>query len=118
MAGIIRCDMIAESIIAAAAELGPLRVPIVVRLQGTNAEKGQEMVRCSPFHSLPVNAHVLQLANNLRREIANCDLDIHAAAGFGEAAKKATEMAKEAREREGTGGELAKRELNMGGVGS
>ena len=44
MKGIIRCDMIAESIIAAAAELGPLRVPIVVRLQGTNAEKGQEMV--------------------------------------------------------------------------
>jgi succinyl-CoA synthetase beta subunit len=36
--------MIAESIIAAAAELGPLRVPIVVRLQGTNAEKGQQMV--------------------------------------------------------------------------
>lgn len=44
--GIIRCDMIAESIIAAAAELGPLRVPIVVRLQGTNAEQGQKMVCC------------------------------------------------------------------------
>lgn len=42
--GIIRCDMIAESIIAAADELGPLRVPIVVRLQGTNAEQGQQMV--------------------------------------------------------------------------
>lgn len=36
--------MIAESIIAAADELGPLRVPIVVRLQGTNAEQGQQMV--------------------------------------------------------------------------
>lgn len=36
--------MIAESIIAAADELGPLRVPIVARLQGTNAEKGQQMV--------------------------------------------------------------------------
>jgi len=42
--GIIRCDMIAESIIAAADELGPLKVPIVVRLQGTNAEQGQQMV--------------------------------------------------------------------------
>lgn len=47
--GIIRCDMIAESIIAAADELGPLRVPIVVRLQGTNAEQGQQMVSEIPW---------------------------------------------------------------------
>lgn len=40
--GIIRCDMIAESVIAAAAEVPD--VPVVVRLQGTNAEKGQKMV--------------------------------------------------------------------------
>jgi succinyl-CoA synthetase beta subunit len=44
LVGIIRCDMIAESIIAAADELGPLRVPIVVRLQGTNSAQGQQMV--------------------------------------------------------------------------
>lgn len=37
--------MIAESIIAAASELGPLRVPMVVRLQGTNAEAGLKLVR-------------------------------------------------------------------------
>ena len=42
--GIIRCDMIAESIIGAAAELGPLRVPVVVRLQGTNSEQGLKLV--------------------------------------------------------------------------
>jgi succinyl-CoA synthetase beta subunit len=42
--GIIRCDMIAESIIGAAAELGPLRVPVVVRLQGTNSAQGLKMV--------------------------------------------------------------------------
>jgi succinyl-CoA synthetase beta subunit len=47
VAGIIRCDMIAESIISAAAQLGPLRCPIVVRLQGTNAEEGQKMVSLS-----------------------------------------------------------------------
>ena len=52
LTGIIRCDMIAESIIAAADELGPLRVPIVVRLQGTNAEQGQKMVRIQPTLSL------------------------------------------------------------------
>lgn len=40
--GIIRCDMIAESVIAAAKHVG--EVPIVVRLQGTNSEQGQAMV--------------------------------------------------------------------------
>lgn len=39
--GIIRCNMIAESIIAAAENFN---VPIVVRLQGTNAAEGQKMV--------------------------------------------------------------------------
>lgn len=42
--GIIRCDMVAESIIAAAAEIGPLKVPMVVRLQGTNSEEGLKLV--------------------------------------------------------------------------
>ena len=42
--GIIRCDMIAESIIGAAKELGPFRVPVVVRLQGTNSVKGLRLV--------------------------------------------------------------------------
>ncbi|RSM10747.1 hypothetical protein CEP52_003424 [Fusarium oligoseptatum] len=42
--GITRCDMIAESIIAAASELGPLRVPMVVRLQGTNSEAGLKLL--------------------------------------------------------------------------
>ncbi|KAK5209496.1 hypothetical protein LTR41_005032 [Exophiala xenobiotica] len=39
---IIRCDMIAESVIAAAQHFGD--VPVVVRLQGTNAEQGQQMI--------------------------------------------------------------------------
>ena len=42
--GIIRCDMIAESIVGAAAELGGFQVPVVVRLQGTNSELGLKMV--------------------------------------------------------------------------
>jgi succinyl-CoA synthetase beta subunit len=37
--------MIAESIIGAASELGSFPVPVVVRLQGTNSEKGLKMVR-------------------------------------------------------------------------
>ena len=36
--------MIAESIIAAAAEIGPLKHPMVVRLQGTNSEAGLKLV--------------------------------------------------------------------------
>lgn len=36
--------MIAESIIGAASELGPMRVPVVVRLQGTNSAEGLKMV--------------------------------------------------------------------------
>jgi succinyl-CoA synthetase beta subunit len=42
--------MVAESIISAAKDLEPLRVPLVVRLQGTSAEKGQKLVRKPEFH--------------------------------------------------------------------
>lgn len=45
--GITRCDMIADAIVAAADELGPLKYPMVVRLQGTNAEAGLETVSIS-----------------------------------------------------------------------
>ena len=44
--GIVRCDLIAEGIITAVKELG-LEVPVVVRLEGTNAEKGREMLSSS-----------------------------------------------------------------------
>jgi succinyl-CoA synthetase beta subunit len=39
--GIVRCDMIAEGIIAAVKEVG-VKVPVVVRLEGTNVELGKE----------------------------------------------------------------------------
>jgi len=41
--GIVRCDLIAEGIIIAAKKLG-VAVPVVVRLQGTNADKAREML--------------------------------------------------------------------------
>ncbi|RGP79024.1 succinyl- synthetase subunit alpha [Fusarium longipes] len=68
--GITRCDMIAESIIAAVSQLGPLQVPMVVRLQGTNSSEGLKLL-----------------------EEAN--LGIHVEADFGKAAKKAVELAEE-----------------------
>jgi succinyl-CoA synthetase beta subunit len=47
--GIVRCDMIAESIIQAASALGGFRVPVVVRLQGTNCDAAMKMVSQHSF---------------------------------------------------------------------
>ena len=41
--GIMRCDVIAEGVIAAVKEVG-LEVPLVVRLEGTNVDKGKEII--------------------------------------------------------------------------
>ncbi len=44
--GIVRCDMVATGIVEAAKKVG-VKVPIVIRLQGTNAEQGAEILRQS-----------------------------------------------------------------------
>lgn len=44
--GLIRCDMIAEGIMEAFKELD-MKIPVVVRLRGTNEEKGQKLVSIS-----------------------------------------------------------------------
>jgi succinyl-CoA synthetase beta subunit len=44
--GILRCDVLAAGVVAAAKEL-KLKVPIVIRMEGTNVEKGQEILRQS-----------------------------------------------------------------------
>jgi predicted protein tyrosine phosphatase len=41
--GIMRCDVIAEGVIAAVKEVG-LQVPLVVRLEGTNVEEGKKII--------------------------------------------------------------------------
>lgn len=53
--GVIRCDMIAESIIRAADELDMQGTPIVVRLRGTNQEQGQRMIAESGLELYPVH---------------------------------------------------------------
>ncbi|HSD68934.1 MAG TPA: ADP-forming succinate--CoA ligase subunit beta [Woeseiaceae bacterium] len=65
--GIVRCDLIAEGIIAAVKEVG-VRVPVVVRLEGTNVDKGREL-------------------------LASSGLDIIAAKNLTDAAKKAVDAA-------------------------
>lgn len=54
--GIVRCDMIAEAIVAAAAEMGGFKCPVVVRLQGTNSEKGLKLIEQSGLKNLVVEA--------------------------------------------------------------
>jgi len=44
--GIMRCDVIAEGVVAAVKEVG-LSVPLVVRLEGTNVEKGKQIINGS-----------------------------------------------------------------------
>jgi succinyl-CoA synthetase beta subunit len=41
--GIMKCDVIAEGVVAAVKEVG-LRVPLVVRLEGTNVELGKKII--------------------------------------------------------------------------
>lgn len=60
--GIMRCDVVAEGILAAAAELG-VQVPLVVRLEGTNAKEGKAILQ-------------------------NSKLNVITASGFAEAAEK------------------------------
>jgi succinyl-CoA synthetase beta subunit len=60
--GIMRCDVIAEGVVAATRELG-LKVPLVVRLEGTNVEQGKAI-------------------------LANSGLRIEAADGMGDGAKR------------------------------
>jgi succinyl-CoA synthetase beta subunit len=66
--GIVRCDLIAEGVIAAVKEVG-VKVPVVVRLEGTNAEAGRKLLEES-------------------------GLDLLTAGDLDEAAKKAVEAAR------------------------
>jgi succinyl-CoA synthetase beta subunit len=50
--GIVRCDLIAEGVVAAAGELS-VEVPLVVRLQGTNAAEGREILAKSGLNITP-----------------------------------------------------------------
>lgn len=66
--GIMRCDVIANGVVAAAKELG-LKVPMVVRLEGTNVDKGKEILK-------------------------NSGLNLYAASDMGDGAKKIVELVK------------------------
>lgn len=53
--GIVRCDLIADGIIGAVAEVD-VKVPVVVRLEGNNAELGAEKLRSSGLNIIPADS--------------------------------------------------------------
>jgi succinyl-CoA synthetase beta subunit len=52
--GIMRCDVVASGVVQAARNIG-VKVPIVVRLEGTNVEQGQEILRTSGLNFIVVD---------------------------------------------------------------
>ena len=44
--GILRCDVLAEGVISAVRDLD-VQIPVVIRMEGTNVEKGREMLQAS-----------------------------------------------------------------------
>ena len=52
--GIVRCDMVARGVVEAAKKLG-ISVPVVVRLEGTNVEEGQRVIRESGLNFTVAN---------------------------------------------------------------
>jgi succinyl-CoA synthetase beta subunit len=52
--GIVRCDLIANGIIAAAKNMN-IQVPIVVRLQGNNADKAKEIFAATDVNVISAN---------------------------------------------------------------
>jgi len=52
--GIMKCDVIAEGVVAAAREMG-LKIPLVVRLQGTNVDLGKKILAGSGLKIIPAD---------------------------------------------------------------
>ncbi|MGH9317608.1 MAG: ADP-forming succinate--CoA ligase subunit beta [Thermoanaerobaculia bacterium] len=52
--GIMRCDVIANGVVAAVRQMG-LSVPVVVRLEGTNVDRGKEILRSSGLRITPAD---------------------------------------------------------------
>ena len=53
--GIVRCDLIAEGVVGAVNEVG-VQVPVVVRLEGNNAEVGREVLKASGLNIIAANS--------------------------------------------------------------
>ncbi len=67
--GIVRCDRVAQGVVDAYHNIGNINVPIIVRLQGTNAEEGKELIDKSGLKVY--SAITLQEAAELVNEVVN-----------------------------------------------
>ena len=52
--GIMRCDVVAEGVLAAVREVG-LKVPLVVRLEGTRVKEGKAILAASSLNVIPAD---------------------------------------------------------------
>jgi len=67
--GIVRCDRVAQGVVDAYKGIGNIRVPVIVRLQGTNAKEGKELIDSS---GLKVSSAIsLQEAAELVKKAVN-----------------------------------------------
>ena len=65
--GIVRCDRVAQGVVDAYKSIGDIKIPVIVRLQGTNAEEGKELIDQS---GLKVHSAItLQEAADLVKEL-------------------------------------------------
>lgn len=67
--GIVRCDRVANGVVDAVEELG-LKVPVVVRLEGTNSEKAQSILKNSGLSIIPANG-----MNDAAEKVVNAALE-------------------------------------------
>lgn len=79
--GIMRCDVIAEGIIAAATDL-KLTTPIVVRLQGTRVDEAKVMIASAGLKILPVDnldeaARLIVKLSNIVGMARDCQVDVN-----------------------------------------
>ncbi len=65
--GIVRCDKVAEGVVAAYKNIGEINIPIIVRLQGTNAEEAKKIIDESGLEVL--SAVLLQDAADRVKEV-------------------------------------------------
>jgi len=67
--GIVRCDRVAQGIVDAYQNIGDINVPIIVRLQGTNAKEGKELIDASGLqvHSAIQLFEAAKLVNEVLR---------------------------------------------------
>ena len=68
--GIMRCDVVAKALVGAAREIG-VKVPIVIRLEGTNVEQGREILRSEGGDLNIVSAPDMRQASKLAVKFAN-----------------------------------------------